>query len=93
MYRSLFLNGGEAARLLGREDAEKWLGRRSQRRLTESLATLAAHCSEGGFLAEAWLEGEVLVLRIRDEDTDVETPVATAKKLGQAWRLYELVES
>lgn len=93
MYRDLFLNGGEAAGLLGRENAEGWLASRSQKHLTDSLATLGAHCSEDSFLAEAWLEGEVLVLRIRAEDLDVEAPVATAKKVGQAWRLYEIVES
>lgn len=93
LYRDLFLNGGEAGRLLGREEAEKWLARRSNKRLTDSLAGLAVHCREGTYFAEARLQGDVLVLRTRDAEREYERPVATVKQVGTAWRLYELVDA
>jgi hypothetical protein len=93
LYRDLFLTGGEVSKMMGREEAERWLTRRTNNHLTESLAGLAVLCRPGSFFAEARLEGQVLVLRTRGGDREQERPVAVVKKVGTAFRLYDLVES
>lgn len=93
LYRDLFLTGGEVSEMFGREEADRWLARRTNDHLTESLAGLAVICRPGSFFTGARLEGEVLVLRTRGGDGEQERPVAVVQKVGTAFRLYDLVES
>ena len=93
LFRGLFLTGGEASHLLGTEGAERWLTQRSQEALVESLAALAVYCGPGTTLFESRVSGELLVLLVREEKSgEREVPVATVRQIGQAYRLFELVQ-
>ena len=90
LFRALFLTGGEAARLLGTDQADQWLQQRSNAVLLDSLAALAVYCAPGTTLYRAHLSGELLVLTVRAEASgEREVPVATVRQVGPAYRFFE----
>jgi len=93
-YRALFLTGGEAARVLGREKAEAYLASRTQKVLQDALAATAAAIPQGAIFAGADdLGGDSYAMRLTaradagEEPRTLSIPIGRAVKVGAVLRL------
>ncbi|MCB9764218.1 MAG: hypothetical protein H6739_30885 [Alphaproteobacteria bacterium] len=89
-YRSLFLNGSEAAALMGREQAQLYLSSRDAAALEDALAELAARIPAGAvFSAVRAIDGGLMGLNVRSPNGDVVTiPVGTVTDVGGVQRIH-----
>ena len=90
-YRGLFLNGPEAAQVLGTDAAEAYLSRRSLRALEDALAEFAARIPAGAHFDHAAMEGEdlcLVTLRL-DDDSKATLPLGSVSRVGRVLRLRE----
>ncbi len=90
-YRGLFLNGPEAALVLGTDGAEAYLGRRSLRALEDALAEFAARIPPGAHFDHATMDGEdlcLVTLRL-DDDNKATLPLGSVSRVGRVLRLRE----
>lgn len=92
-YRDLFLNGAEAAALMGRARAETWLAQRSIEALEASLASLGERIPPGSIFEGAECRAdECCVLHVRRPDgSRADLVVGHVTRVGPAWRLCDAI--
>ncbi|GEM_PF-7090582 len=88
-YRALHLTGGEAARLLGQGEAERYLARRNVQALEDALVELAIRVPAGATLESASQSAGQLVLRITFDGRTEQVAAGSVRQVEDVWRLYE----
>ncbi len=89
-YRVLHLTGGEASRLLGQLEAERYLSQRSVRVLEDALVELAIRVPPGATLVGAVENAGRLTLQVRFDGRTENVSAGTVRQVGNIWRLYEV---
>lgn len=88
-WRSLFLNGAEAAQLLGHR-ADRYIQARTPEVLQEALERLAEEIPQGAIYAasEVDQDEQLHVLVKHPEEGDRRVHVGSVARVGVAWRLF-----
>lgn len=89
-YRVLHMTGGEASRLLGQVDAERYLAQRTHKSLEDALVELAIRVPPGATLEGAVENQGRITLQVRFDSRTENVAAGTVRQVGAIWRLYEL---
>ncbi len=90
-YRGLFLNGGEAARVLGREGAERYLSQRSKKALEDALVNMAVQVPPNAvFMGVESVSEDSFAMKLGvDAKTTALVPIGRAVQVGAIYRLAD----
>ncbi len=90
-YRGLFLNGGEASRVMGRDAAEQYLSQRSPKHLEDALINMAVQVPPNAVFVgvEEVGEGSFAMKLTVDARTTALVPIGRAVQVGAIYRLAE----
>jgi len=91
-YRGLFMNGGEANRILGLEGAERYLAMRTHKAMEDALVNMAVQVPPNAVFVgvEEVDEGTFAMKLTIDARTTALVPIGKAVKVGAIFRLLEL---
>lgn len=91
-YRGLFLNGGEAARVMGRDAAERYLSQRSPKAMEDALVNMAVQVPPSAVFVgvEEIGEGAFAMKLSVDAKTTALVPIGRAVQVGAIYRLREI---